>query len=156
MRQLIHMLCMTGALGLGIVATETALAQSPKTLLITVVQQAPKNGGRAEVLVTAAPDSRNFVFVDAGASAADLEAAIDIARHLRFRFADTLSKDVRAVARPANHPRPAAGSARGKRLARFDEDLKHLAEKRPENVPGLGRVKSFDIVTTQYVPRTPR
>lgn len=156
MRNFIRALWVVGALGAGAVAATSAAAQEKKqSLLITIVQQAPKKG-HAEVLLKAAPDARNLVFVDAEASGEDLEAAIDIVRHMRYTLGDTLTRDVRAIPRPATGPKPAPNSRRGKRLAAFGKDLKKLDKREKEDVAGVGRVKSFDLITTAYEKKPPR
>lgn len=156
MRNFIQGLCVVAALGAGVGVADTAMAQGKtKSLLITVVQQPPRKG-HAEVLLKAAPDSRNLVFVDATASAEDLEAAVDIVRHMRDRLGDTLSRDVRGVPRSVTGPKPDRDSSRAKRLAAFGEDLKRLDKREKEHVDGVGKVKSFDIITTAFKNGTPR
>ena len=126
------------------------------SLLVIVVQQAPKDGGHVEVLLAAGKTARNIVYVDRTASASDLDAGIEIVRHLRGRFGDTLTRDIRATPRPSRGPKPAPNSAQASRLERLAHSLRTLDARSPGQVPKVGKVKSYEVITAAYPPKHAR
>jgi hypothetical protein len=122
------------------------LAQSSPALHIVIVQGTPKGPTAAEVLIRGGPEARNFIIVDKRATADDLAAAVNIARHIRSTVGDTLTKDIRAVAR---HSARASSKPVGP-MAEFRAGLGRALEKldkgKPEELKEFGRVKYIDVV----------
>ena len=123
---------------------EPAAAQSSKSLHVVLIEGTPRGGASAEVRV--APEARNVVVVGKKASAADLEAAIEIVKHIRAEYGDTLSREIRAVPRAVRQPVPIPGSRAARSRAWMGENLSLLGKRTPEERAGFGKVKAVDLI----------
>jgi hypothetical protein len=141
MRHLVYLVIaglMTPALG--------TFAQSSPALHIVIVQGAPKGPAAAEVLIKGGPEARNIIIVEKRATADDLAAAVTIARHIRSTVGDTLTKDIRAVARPSARAASKPVGPMAEFRAGLGRALQKLDKGKPEELKEFGKVKYIDIV----------
>lgn len=129
-----------------------AESQAPRSLHIVIVQNSLKGPAAAEVLIKAGAAAENIITLDKRASVDDLMSAVNVARHLRFKVGDTLTQDLRAVARPmrqlASTPNREADAYR----ADLRRTLERLDRGKPEPLKGYGSVKYLDLVTDAWTP----
>jgi hypothetical protein len=123
-----------------------ARAQSSPALHIVIVQGTPKGATAAEVLIRGGSEARNFIIVDKRATADDLAAAVNIVRHIRSTVGDTLTKDIRAVARPSARPSSKSVGPMAEFRAGLGQALDKLDKGRPEDLKDFGKVKYIDFV----------